>query len=114
MLSDEINRLKDGVNVIGYFQGQFGLGETARLMVSALEKQSIPFCLLSADAVVRQQTRRPYDRACEQKPKYAVNVFCIDAHALLPFLRHAGVDLLKDRYNIILFFWRQISSLRGD
>ena len=101
----ETEKLQKGVNVIGYFQGQFGLGEAGRLIVSALEKQSIPLCLLSADSVVKGQSMRPYEHTFDDKPKYDVNIFCIDVYYLLFLLDKYGVDLIRGRYNIILFFW---------
>jgi len=94
-----------GMNVIGYFQGQFGLGETGRLYVSAMESQSIPLCLLSADFAVNHQTSRPYEHATESKPKYDINLFCIDSYVLMPVVQKFGLDILRNRYNIGLFFW---------
>ena len=97
--------LKDGVNVIGYFQSALGNGETGRLVVSSLEKHSIPHSLISADFLAPNRAKEENDLVFEKKGKYAINLFCIDIVYLLPFLRKFGVDFIKDRYNILLFFW---------
>lgn len=96
---------KNGVNIIGYYQGQFGLAETGRLFVSALETTSTPYCLLSADFAVVDQTFRPYGRPVENTPKYDVNLFCIDADSLMSVVQKYGHDILRNHYNIALFFW---------
>lgn len=95
--------LKDGVNVIGYFQSALGNGETGRLVVSSLEKHSIPHSLISADFLAPNRAKEENDLVFEKKGKYAINLFCIDIVYLLPFLRKFGVDFIKDRYNILLF-----------
>lgn len=95
----------DGVNVVGYFQGEFGNGETARMLVSALQKASIPLSLISADSVVEQQTQRPYGYHFDEAPRYSTNLFCIDAYSLMPLVQRYGTSLLQGRYNIAMFFW---------
>jgi len=80
-------KLQQGVNVIGYFEGKFGLGETARQLVSSLEKASIPFCLISADFLESNGKKEKYDHSYEESGKYDINIFCIDLIRLFAFLR---------------------------
>lgn len=106
MVSEQVGRLAGGVNVIGYFRGQFGLGETSRLLVATLEKLSIPFALISADSLAGHHSKTgEYSHAFVQKPKYDINLFCIGNDDIGFFLRKIGADIIKDRYNIRLFFW---------
>ena len=105
MHPNKFERIREGVNVIGYFQCRLGLGESARLLVSALEKQSIPFSLLSADSLVAHHEREPFSHPFEEKGKYLTNIFCIDAKNLLSLIHRFGMSFIKESYNIVLFFW---------
>ena len=105
MLTNKTELLRDGVNVIGYFQGQFGLGESGRLLVTALKSCSIPYCLISADCIVANHKGEPYPEAFEEKGRYAINIFCIDILYLLPLIDKYGIQIIKAHYNIVLFFW---------
>lgn len=97
--------LQKGVNIIGYFEGQYGLGETARQIVSALEKASIPFELISADfAKVNARTEK-YTHTFVKEGKYPINIFCIDLLDITTFIRKKGFKFFRKPHNILLFFW---------
>lgn len=102
----KIDLLRNGVNVIGYFQGQFGLGETARSFVAALESASIPHSLISADFLIpthNKITDRTY--ICEETGKYPINIFCTNDDAIIEFIKRKGLKQIKNHYNICLCFW---------
>jgi len=94
-----------GINVIGYFQGRLGLGETARLIVSSLEKQSIPFALVSADFVAPHHSKMASPYVCDDECKYPINLFCLGQEDIPFFIQSKGQKYAKGRYNICLFFW---------
>lgn len=98
--------LQDGVNVIGYFHGLFGLGESARQVVACLQSQSIPYSLVSADFLV--EGHRLSDNIhyqCEKEGRYPINLFCIDCNAVSPFIAAKKIKSIKNHYNILLYFW---------
>lgn len=94
-----------GINVIGYFQGRLGLGETARLIVSSLEKQRVPFSLISADFVAPHHSKMTSSYKCEEECKYPINLFCLGLEDVPFFIQSKGHKYAKGRYNIGLFFW---------
>ena len=98
--------IRNGVNVIGYFRGQLGLGETVRSIVMALEKQSIPFSIISADFLAPHHSKTAeYSYPFEEMGKYAINLFCIGNDDIAFYLLNKGVECIKEHYNICLFFW---------
>lgn len=104
--SNKINLLRNGVNVIGCFKGQFGLAETARLFVVALQKQGIPHSLISADFLVPNYSKmQEHDFVFEEKGKYAVNLFCTNDEAIEVFIDRMGIQHVKNHYNISTCFW---------
>lgn len=98
--------LSNGVNVIGYFKGSFGLSETARLVVAALKAQSIPYSLLSADHLISHHNlTENFDEPISQKFVYPVNLFCIDQEGIVNFAQKCRWQDIKRRHNVALWFW---------
>lgn len=101
--------MREGINVIGYFQGQSGLAEAGRLIVAALKEQGIPYSLISADSFVEGSNKIPYEETFDNVPKYDINLFCIDIFNIESFLQKHSYAFFKGRYNIFRFFWETTS-----
>jgi glycosyltransferase involved in cell wall biosynthesis/SAM-dependent methyltransferase len=93
----------NGVNVVGFFKGEFGQGEAARRLVSALERAGIPLATVTYDRIPHRQAHPFEARAGE--PTYPVNLLCLNAEHLLYFTRGDGRELLRGRYSVGLWFW---------
>lgn len=105
MLSSKTRLLREGVNVIGFFSGHFGLAETTRLFVTALKKQSIPYSLISADSLTPGRGEIAHDYTFENKGKYATNLFCTNFNSISSFVKKMGLHHVKNHYNISTCFW---------
>jgi glycosyltransferase involved in cell wall biosynthesis len=86
-----------GVNVIGYINGRFGVGETAKCVISALDAGGIPHS--------EYQVRVPWHTFDEeeypQQTPYRINLICIDKNST-PELPH---QLVRGKYNIAIWAW---------
>src|SRR5919112_3353424 len=92
-----------GVNVAGYFRAELGVGETARQVVTALEKAEVPVATVGLSASAsRQEHEYQTDTV---SPTFPVNLICVNADMLPTFAERAGPGFFFDRYSIGLWWW---------
>ena len=93
-----------GVNVVGYFKGELGNGETARQVVAALEARGVP--TTTVDVLARWSRHgHEYDVDARGEPRYPYNLICINADALPEFAIRAPERFFEDRYSIGMWWW---------
>jgi glycosyltransferase involved in cell wall biosynthesis len=97
--------LLKGVNVIGYFGKCLGLGQSARLIFSALQKQAIPFSLISADSWAQNHPKEHFPIPISNEFPFQVNLFCIDQRQVSTFIEELNWNRLNSCYNIAICFW---------
>ena len=90
-----------GVNLIGYAQGQLGIGEDLRCTAAALDAAGIPTAILNfpPGRNVPQNDHTLTDRLAHHGP-YAFNLFCLTAEEIARFLMERGPDAFHQRFNI--------------
>jgi glycosyltransferase involved in cell wall biosynthesis len=93
-----------GVNVIGYLQGELGLGEAARKMVTAVERAGVPTATVTYTRVVARQQHLFAERGGGIAP-YDTNIICVNADQLPLLHRDLGPEVLAGRYAIGVWFW---------
>lgn len=94
----------DGVNVIGYFRGELGLGEVGRKIVAAAEHGGIPTATVTYKRLGHRQEHRFEERGGGDAP-YNTNIICVNANALAKLHDDLGPELLAGRYAIGVWFW---------
>ena len=101
-----------GVNLVGFLEGELGLGEVARKLGRALERAEIP---LAAIPYRRTPSRQEHPLALEQSREapFDTNVICLNADYLHAFLDDVGVEFFAGRYSIGVWFWES-SVFRAD
>lgn len=95
--------LPDGLNVAGYFKAESGVGEMARLVLSGIEKSSTPCSTFAYQSRYSRQNHA-FKPTGDNFP-YGVNLICVNADELYPFVRDTGPRMLENRYNIGLWWW---------
>jgi glycosyltransferase involved in cell wall biosynthesis len=88
-----------GVNVVGYVNDVTGLGQVARLLITALEHRGIPHTVLAVGARSLRERLRP------TKPLYDTNIVCVNAQLLPGFVEAVGRSLLQERRTIGFWWW---------
>ena len=107
--------LTEGVNVAGYLQAELGIGEAARLLVSALEAAGIDHATIDYGRTLSRQQHAFAPRGDGRAP-FDVNVVCVNADATPRFARDVGPTFFDGRHTAGYWFWeleRFPSALHG-
>lgn len=99
-------RAKVGVNIIGYFTADLGIGESARCMLRTCHAAGVPATPIEARLPCKaSRTDATYKDQLKEKPEHAVNLFHLDAPAAPHIDTHHGPALREGRYNIGYLAW---------
>ncbi len=96
---------KFGVNIFGYIDGEFGLGEAVRLIIKSIEKAKIPFVLLNYDtSTSHRHNDLTYINFVKESP-YLINLVLLGPTEARRVTNYFGIDLFKNKYNIFFLNW---------
>jgi glycosyltransferase involved in cell wall biosynthesis len=89
---------QQGINIVGYTEGTFGLAEAVRLNIAAARKYDIPLNLINYEKV-RKDTKYQYALP------YQVNLVQIALHDLESFFTVIDPNFFKGRYSVLFLVW---------
>jgi glycosyltransferase involved in cell wall biosynthesis len=96
----------DGVNLIGYIRGEFGLGQSCRLVADSLQESGIDFTVFNYELV---SAKRFNDHSWEHKisdaPIYNINLIHINPFDLPIAFFQMDRGVWDRRYNIAFWLW---------
>jgi len=92
-----------GVNVVGYLRGELGVGESARLMLDALNAGGVPHATASVDRLLQSRQGATYLEAATGAP-YDTTLLCVNAD-MTPTIATAVPSLLERSYRIGMWYW---------
>lgn len=98
-----------GVNVVGYFQSEHGVGEAARQLVAALDAAGVPLFPVHSAMLPLSRQEHDFVQFEPDEAEFPINVICVNADMLPEFARRAGERFFADRYSIGLWFWEVTS-----
>lgn len=98
------SKLPFGVNVAGFFSGDFGVAEAARSDVRALEAAGVPFVLNNVASTPERDGYPAGSRFSPANP-YMVNLVHVNAEQCHEFFQRAGEGYFAGRYNIGYWVW---------
>ncbi len=93
-----------GINIAGYINGEFGIGEGVRANIRATEAAGIPF-------VINNFTRSPHRKQDTTYPNFSpdnphpVNLIQVNADEVATFIKHTGSSYFENKYNIGFWAW---------
>ena len=93
-----------GVNVAGYFTGDFGVAEGARADVRALEAAGVPYVRIRIDTPGRWDEGAAGIDFSSENP-YRYNLIHVNAEQAHDFYRRSGRGLFAGRFNIGYWVW---------
>lgn len=95
-----------GVNLVGYVQGQLGIGEDVRMAALAFDAVGLPNAMVNFTPGhdIPQNDTSLSNRIVEQG-QYPINIFCLDALEHGRFYAERGSSQLEGRYNIGYWPW---------
>lgn len=97
-------RLPRGVNVVGYLRGELGIGESARLMVSALQAAGVPHSSFPVDQSLLSRQRPDDADAPPDRQVFDTSLLCVNAD-LTPALAVSMPGPLAQAYRIGMWYW---------
>ncbi|NUU16802.1 glycosyltransferase [Cellulomonas humilata] len=99
-------RPEPGVNVVGFLRGELGIGESARLMVSALRAAGVPYTERSVDLHLASRQRAGVGTEVEpaRPGRFDTSILCVNAD-LTPSIAATVPELLDRTYRIGMWYW---------
>lgn len=98
--------LPAGVNLCGFIKGDFGLGESARILARAFEAAGIPYTVVDFQgASAHSYSNREFAHKITNEFRYRVNVIDTNGDGQELFLRDVAPEALEHRYNIGYWAW---------
>jgi glycosyltransferase involved in cell wall biosynthesis len=93
-----------GVNLVGFLEGEFGVGEIARRLGSALQRAEVPFSAISYRRTPNRQ-EHPVGLRLAGEAAYDTNVICLNPDALAAFVSDVGCQFFARRHSVGVWFW---------
>ncbi|MBC2605988.1 glycosyltransferase [Pelagicoccus albus] len=95
-----------GINLVGWYKAQLGIGESVRLAAKAVKAINIPHAIvpLRVNCLAAQGDSSLDDQFTDENP-YPVNVFHIDAPQSADIDHHHGPAFRKGKRNIAYWAW---------
>ncbi len=103
--------LRPGVNVVGYFRAELGVGEAARQLVAAVERAGVPHQTFTLEDTVSRQDH-PFTDWRAETP-FDLNIVCVNADALPGCAKILGREFFEGRYTIGVWHWELSSFPEG-
>jgi len=91
-----------GVDVLGFFTSEHGVGEAARVLTETLQSVSIP---VSTIDYIDTESRREHSYSCDNSSQFRVLLASINSDQLLAAHHRISQEFFSDRYVIGQWFW---------
>ncbi|UYP47987.1 hypothetical protein NEF87_004272 [Candidatus Lokiarchaeum ossiferum] len=101
----------DGVNLIGFPNGDFGIGQHIRLVTNAFTKLTVNFCVNESDlAIQHSHSNNEVKNFISKENKYNINLFCMNGTQVWLYMTRRLNEIIKSQYNIGYGYW-ELSTL---
>lgn len=98
----------DGINLIGQIKGEYGLGESCRLVYREIEASGVPCSVYNYSASRRaSENDTSLDHVIGNSCPKNINLIHINPEVMPEACFRLGKDILSGRYNIGLWLWEQ-------
>ncbi|GHU64135.1 hypothetical protein AGMMS49983_09230 [Clostridia bacterium] len=97
--------LPKGVNLCGYINGEYGLGESLRTLADALDIAGIPFTIVEHRIGRASHSDLKWDHKVSNEFIYDTNLIGVNIDEIGLFMQGADPSVFRQRYNIGYLFW---------
>ena len=94
-----------GINLVGHIRGDYGLGESARLIAAAMQRDGIPFCLRQVDSA--SETNLDWQAYESEELTYGINLVHVNPPQMYLAACQTGAGVLFSRYTVGFWMWEQ-------
>lgn len=103
---DAVSARPLGINVAGFFKGEYGIGESSRAVCRAVEASGVPYVLVNVHSRMHSNRDTSLTNFSETNP-YRVNLMTFSFDYARRFYRDRGPEYLKGCHNIGWWYWEQ-------
>jgi len=93
-----------GMNIAGYINGEFGIGEGVRANIRSAESANIPFTINNFTLSPHRKQDTTYQNFSPDNP-HPVNLIQVNADEVATFIKHTGSSYFENKYNIGFWAW---------
>ncbi len=93
-----------GINIAGYINGEFGIGEGVRANIRAVEAAGIPFTINNFTRSPHRKRDTTYQNFSQDNP-HPVNLIQVNADEVATFIKHTDSSYFENKYNIGFWAW---------
>ncbi len=94
-----------GVNILGYFTTESGMGESARSLVKTIMNTNIPFSLNNSENTSSQKKDFELKKFFSKENPYNINIIVINGDRFRNSIRSQRENYLDERYTIAYWVW---------
>jgi len=94
-----------GVNVIGFFSAESGLGQSARALIAALDAAGIPVALIDVPYTPSRRQDETFALRCAHTAPYATTILVLNPESMPRFLLMGGWKYIQARHLIAYWTW---------
>jgi glycosyltransferase involved in cell wall biosynthesis len=94
-----------GVNVAGFLRSELGVGEAARTVIAALDARGVPVMPIQGRSIPPSRQGHVFSFVDPAAAPFPINLICVNADELQPFLADAGPEFSNNRYTIGFWWW---------
>jgi glycosyltransferase involved in cell wall biosynthesis/2-polyprenyl-3-methyl-5-hydroxy-6-metoxy-1,4-benzoquinol methylase len=105
-----VGQLPWGVNVAGFFRSELGLGEAARLLITGLDRASVPALPVHGQFVPPTRQNAEFTYTTPSQAPYPINIVCLNGDIVPSFAREVEERFLERRHTIALWWWEVVDA----
>jgi len=94
-----------GVNVVGFFTSELGVGEVARLLIAGLDAAQVTALPVRGQLAPPSRQGITYPHVGLDEAAFPINILCINGDGVPVFAREAGRAFFEGRYTIAVWWW---------
>jgi glycosyltransferase involved in cell wall biosynthesis len=102
---------RTGVNVVGYFRAEFGIGEAGRSLATALRTAGVPHALLDFSSGSLNRNADTSIERFDTAPPYGISILCANPDQFAYFDHHATATAFGDGRYRIGAWWFELPDL---
>jgi glycosyltransferase involved in cell wall biosynthesis len=94
-----------GINLVGYFRQESGLGQSCRLLAKEIKASGIPYTFIDVNPSGIAGGDNTFENELSTEYKYSINLLSINMGDFLEFIKSTPKSIWNNHYNIAFWLW---------
>jgi glycosyltransferase involved in cell wall biosynthesis len=100
----ELEKFTPGLNVAGFFKGEYGIGDASRAFYKAIHESALPAVFINIHSRDHRNLDKSFEHYSETNP-HSINLMTFSFDYARRFYRDRGTRFFRGRYNIAIWYW---------